>query len=118
MPETKQTPWTPGPWDYAPKLSTSENHRGYRVFSPGGSVIADVMPRDKDGIEGDANARVMTAAPELVEALEDCLRHINFVGRAMDALNHLPDYSPQLDDAERISFTARALLRRVRGEEA
>jgi hypothetical protein len=65
---------TPGPWDYSAKLSASENHRGFRIWEHGDSwVLADVMPMDEDGKQGEANARLIAAAPELLEALKTCL---------------------------------------------
>ena len=66
---------TPGPWEHSPKLSGSENHKGFNIWQllPGdhGSFIADVSPRDEDGIEGEANARLIAASPRLLAALEE-----------------------------------------------
>ena len=61
---------TPGPWEYFPKLSGSENHRGFRIGVDKGWFIADAMPIDMDGKEGEANARLIAAAPDLLEALQ------------------------------------------------
>ena len=70
---------TPGPWEYFPKLSGSENHRGFRIGVNKGWLIADAMPIDMDGKEGEANARLISAAPDLLEALKDCLRVVEFL---------------------------------------
>jgi hypothetical protein len=77
MSETKHTP---GPWDYSAKLSASENHRGFRIWEHGDSwVLADVMPMDEDGKQGEANARLIAAAPELLEALQECKQLLDMV---------------------------------------
>ena len=60
------------PWRIDEMSSPSENHRGYRIRNSQGYSIADVMPIDTDGIEGAANARLISAAPELLEALKLC----------------------------------------------
>lgn len=63
---------TPGPWQYLAKLSGSENHKGYRIVceANGRWWIADSSPIDQDGKEGEANARLIAAAPELLDALQ------------------------------------------------
>lgn len=55
---------TPRPWDYCAKLSASENHKGFTLRGPAGTagIIADIIPRDEDGIEGEANANLIVAA--------------------------------------------------------
>lgn len=60
---------TQSPWVTYPRLSGSENHRGYIVRGNDKFIVADVVPRDQDGIVGGANARLIAAAPELLEAL-------------------------------------------------
>jgi hypothetical protein len=63
---------TPGPWNFYPLLSGSENHKGYRIQDRNG-WIADCSPRDEDGKEGGANARLICAAPDLLEALQSMI---------------------------------------------
>lgn len=64
---------SPVPWTVAPRLTASENHKGYRIAGGGdGFYIADVYPMDEDGAEGGANASLIAAAPELLAALEFC----------------------------------------------
>ena len=62
---------TPGPWRYGPHLSPSENHRGYYIVSESsnGWAHATVQPGDEDGELGEANARLIAAAPDLLDAL-------------------------------------------------
>jgi len=57
---------TPGPWGYAARLSGSENHKGFGLWPATGGAIADIYPMDEDGIEGEANAQLIAAAPELL----------------------------------------------------
>ncbi len=63
---------TQGPWKFFPRLTASENHKGFRIVGGRASwLLADVMPLDSAGEEGEANARLMAAATELLDALED-----------------------------------------------
>lgn len=64
---------TPGPWSFNAKLSASENHRGFTIRSDAGWVLADVIPVDEGGVEGKANARLIAAAPDLLEAVRGLL---------------------------------------------
>jgi hypothetical protein len=66
---------TPGPWSYSARLSASENHHGFRIFGPDRWSLADVQPVDSDGIEGESNARLIAAAPALLDALERLCEH-------------------------------------------
>lgn len=66
---------TPGPWEFVPKLTASENHRGFFVRAEkatrnGKWALAEVQPGDEDGMLGKANARLIAAAPDLLEALK------------------------------------------------
>lgn len=63
---------TPGPFEALPKLSGSENHRGYSLWSTSGAGrIADVYPIDHDGREGGFNARAFAAVPDLIRELAE-----------------------------------------------
>lgn len=66
---------TPGPWECFPKLTASENHRGFVVQKSGTHKwrLADVVPMDEDGKEGAANARLIAAAPDLLAALRELM---------------------------------------------
>lgn len=68
---------TPGPWIfYNSRLSASENHPGFSIAAAPtvgrlhACVIANVVPMDEDGNEGEANARVMSAARDMYTALK------------------------------------------------
>jgi hypothetical protein len=64
---------TPGPWNAYEKASGSATGpcTGFNIHSEetGRSLIASVEPRDEDGIEGKANARLIASAPDLLAAL-------------------------------------------------
>jgi hypothetical protein len=64
---------TPGPWKYNSKLSGSENHRGFYITANRGMTIGELHPLDPDGDEGKANARLISAAPDLLESLKAIL---------------------------------------------
>jgi hypothetical protein len=61
---------TPGPWLTFANLSGSENHKGFKLVDGDGYWLADISPRDEDGIEGGANAKLMAHATDLLEALK------------------------------------------------
>lgn len=70
---------TPGPWEFVPKLTASENHRGFFVRAmkatrDGKWALAEVQPGDEDGKLGEANSRLIAAAPELLEFAEEVRR--------------------------------------------
>lgn len=66
---------TPGPWECIPKINASENHKGFfvrakKVTNDGKWSLAEVHPGDEDGKLGEANARLIAAAPELLKACQ------------------------------------------------
>jgi len=98
---------TPGPWFYRTKLSRSENHRGFTIDDSAGWV-ADVSPRDKDGIEGEANARLIICAPKLLAAL-----------KALEELWGWMPFDSGADiqeTAERLAKQAREAIREAKGQ--
>ena len=70
---------TPGDWQVLTRLSGSENHKGYRIVNSERDswFIADVSPIDEDGIEGGANAKLIAAAPDLLEAAKKVSGSLN-----------------------------------------
>ena len=65
---------TPGPWGWYVRLSASENHNSFSVRDAERHLVADVMPRDEDGVEGGANAKLIAAAPTMLKALEEIVQ--------------------------------------------
>ena len=62
---------TAGPWEFVPKLSASENHKGFFIRAEkatrnGKWALAEVQPGDEDGKLGKANARLIAAAPDML----------------------------------------------------
>ena len=115
-------PWTPGPWRILPDTPMDS----LTIVGGDGSYVA--LAGLLDNRVQVANARLIVAAPDLVEALDNTLRLIR---RAQDRLSmHLqPDSSD--DDGEvlnelltmfdgpeqrAVEKPARAVLARVRGE--
>jgi hypothetical protein len=98
-------PWTPGPWFAQPGFLTIYN------MSDGTSgltcAVASVLV-DQPGIEqANANARLIAAAPEMAEALEEC------ANRLKRAAIHL---GSDEEFAEAAVAKYRALLARIRGD--
>ena len=82
---------TRGNWEVVPKLTASENHKGFRIWCEGKGWIADVSPRDEDGTVGGANARLIADAPmllqqrdELLAALDICAQRLELYGKSAD----------------------------------
>ena len=88
------TPWTPGPWE----------QEGVIVRASGQFVLS----RD----EGEANARLVAAAPEMAEALEAIAQ---FAPDPGDHCGHCDQFDPDHRD-DCCYVMADALLARIRGE--
>lgn len=105
------------PWRYQEKLSGSENHRGYLVIDASGFRVADVSPRDEDGIEGKQLASLIAVAPQLLQALEE---QVNRATQAYDLISErfpagqVEDILELLEPGTR--FNARAAIRAAKGE--
>jgi hypothetical protein len=103
-----ETNYTPGPMSYSAKLSGSENHKGFWITDSTGWRIAEVMPIDPDGVEGEKITRLMTAAPELLKALKDLFDNA-YPPSYMDATPH--------DDYEAAIRQSRAAIAKAEGHE-
>ena len=101
--------YTPGPWACTKSKPRKVTAGGVLVCNAAirNSATAAQNKTGKDLAEAQANARLIAAAPELVEALRECLPYVTQVwvqtGDAKTAVRH-----------ER----ARALLARIEGESA
>lgn len=103
------TGWTVGPWELEVYVSSS-GWRGAEqsiAIHSGNTLIATYVtnyceyPESND--ENEANARLIAAAPDLYEALEEALAWME----TFDADARLPDFAP--------IAKARAALSRVKG---
>ena len=111
----KKEAWTPGPWHVTPSqcgvnVTIDKGVRGLRHYP-----IADVHNAESiGGIDaGRANARLIAAAPELVEALRKFTQLRSDAGAIpaaakRDLLKYCPEFIAYLDEAE-------ALLTRIGG---
>jgi hypothetical protein len=74
---------TPGPLRAVEKLSGSENHRGYTVVRGDGTIIANVMPIDEDGVLGKPYAHLFADAPTILAQRDEAvalLRRLRMTG--------------------------------------
>lgn len=105
---------TQGPWEHHAILSNSENDKGFRVMAHDGRDgrmwIADVSPvinneRGETSEEGKANARLIAAAPELLEALV----------AAVNYLSRLPPFPDRGVDVEAVRLLGVAAIAKAEG---
>lgn len=88
------------------RLSGSENHKGFDILHTDGYAVAYVIPIDEDGTAGGKLAQQFAAAPDLYEALAECVDRIDtFYG---------PPGSNHID--HELIIRARAVLAKARGE--
>ncbi len=91
---------TPGPW--------TAGNDGY-IYSAG-DIVADSTFGCLPQIEGDHNARLIAAAPDLLAALEGI---INLHGKAC---NGLPFSENETQEWTNAHYVARAAIRKAKGE--
>ncbi|MGG2041180.1 hypothetical protein [Burkholderia gladioli] len=85
MSESKQQ-WTSGPWELKSTVGTTKSSTGMmRAHQEKGGFIAEVSLY-YDG--ANANAKLIAAAPELVEALSELLEY----GLKMSGRHHAPAF--------------------------
>ena len=82
---TEKTQHSPGPWE----LQTYTNYVGFAINAPGRGCIAerwyDTPQEEPYGSELVANARLILAAPDLLEACKKAFRELNEI-RARDGV--------------------------------
>ena len=114
---TKQS-YTPGPWQYLKMRlgpNATDRRSGFVVNGPDKEPlptrICDLrVPNGLNGYpEGEANARLIAAAPEMAEALADCA-----------AWAKSRDGTPEADDKALVSIAdiTRAILAKIEGAES
>jgi len=78
---------TPGPWEIGGVKTSKKEIVGLCIFGPKEEAIVLVGKKGlMDG--GEANARLIAAAPELLEALKECLKAVNTVIAFSDMAGH------------------------------
>lgn len=116
---TIQQKWTPGPWETGP-FEGRDRHKGFYINGPPDSGphlphrIADVRaPEYFRRVEQMANARLIAAAPEMYDLLDESMTDLNCV-RAPERA------APRLQcDCWKCVFANRvyALMKRIKGEQ-
>lgn len=90
MSESKQQ-WTPGPWEWDdryPSSNTGEKTWSLIGADGYGILSCDGVENSPQGLNDDANAKLIAAAPELVEALSELLEY----GLKMSGRHHAPAF--------------------------
>ena len=104
---------TKGPWRVEACKSRGDEYRYVRTDDPRLRVICRVPLDHIDGREDEANARLIAAAPELLEALEDLALQADAVLHEADAAS--PETGMRAEMKEYI-VRARAVIAKARGE--
>lgn len=73
--------YTPGPWDYWSGYNPVDELEAQITTEDGDIVIASY---NRQIPEGEANAKLLAAAPELLEALQSCIQQITALCSADD----------------------------------
>lgn len=116
---TIQQKWTPGPW----VIQKYQNYEGFSIFSAAQELRSEqrgcLVERWEDGMSQEraemmsANARLIAAAPEMYDLLDEFLTDLNCVS--------VPDKAaPRLQcDCWKCVFANRvyALMKRIKGED-
>lgn len=127
----KEREHTPGPWSYR----QGDDHSGYEIDADNGSGPRDwlglarvemFIDFDDDGNETRrkykeeslANARLVAAAPELLEALEETAKYMQLYQWLVDDIEDTN--KPRTLDADGYNFAykaARAAIEKAKGQE-
>lgn len=117
---TKETQWTPGPWQKSGILSRSPEYKGHSVGPDGKDPVVVVPYTDSFHSECIANARLIAAAPDMYGALE----------KNSEAFSELAEWllsgdgrdmperfrKPLFADLQHLGIEARKTLAKARGE--
>lgn len=101
---------TPGPWIAEPEEASE--HRGIAITAPAnGWIVATILPDDgraADDVDW-ANAHLIAAAPELLEALKEAVAYI----RTVELLEMMPYTAKGLEAANRADIAIGKAERRT-----
>ena len=96
---------TPGPWEKAP---WSDEFQSVRIFA-GARIVGFSANSDMTREELEANARIMTFSPEMLEALVDIVSSIRAIDSQHPDLD-IPGYlSREIESCEAVIKKARGL---------
>ena len=101
--------YTSGPWRVAESTPAARVHAGDFTF-----LITNTKGADSE--EWDGNARLIAAAPDLLEALELAQIAILALIRRIDPMNADNADIAALDDAERADLAATAAIAKVQAK--
>ena len=101
---------TPGPWNIHRNFECKKGGRRWIEAKNGSEIIAHVYHIGKPGIIADANARLIAAAPELLEAL----KMLHDENKDYMKINHLGD--PYHNQSMRMALAAIAKATGGQGE--
>ena len=104
---------TPGPWEFNGPFSTTGGRNGYFVQSPDIDVCVipfGVLDTEAE-LSAKRDARLIAAAPELLEALQECITDDN----AMCIVQN--DVAYMIRRLRSISNVARAAIAKATGEQ-
>lgn len=114
---TDKAEYTPGPWSlYEPDATEYPTRAAFAIYTPQGPdpgrMVATVWHKDKIShaafnSEAEANARLIVAAPELLEAIELALQYIE---------NHSHNFVPTERQSTHVPSEIRAAIAKARGE--
>lgn len=105
-----KTEHTPGPWSYyAGESQPNPYWRNIRLYN-GERLIAEVGCTNAVG-DGDANARLIAAAPELLAALSAYQRLVGYLQRTTN-----PEEWATHGDWKRLQAEADAAIRKAKGD--
>ena len=105
---SNETKFTPGPWSLDNNDVRDEAQAVLRDAT--GCIVADAFTMDRTG-ECEANAHLIAAAPELYEALEDCMTALEPYDDAKPR-----DWKSDRENLRRVYQSARFALAKARGE--
>lgn len=99
------TKHTPGPWHF-----TSESTQWHYIHSYENGIVAEVRKRSNTNEEGEANARLIAAAPKMLAALEDACFLLNKCGI------NWKEAASMADSMKRSATDARAIIAEATGK--
>jgi hypothetical protein len=112
---------TPGPWAWSPHYKTGDGRATWSLIGSQdgyGILSCDGDENSPQGLNDEANARLIAAAPELLEALIALLPHVEHhdICGDHDAYNHADVHTCGCGPEAAVEH-ARAAIAKARGEQ-
>jgi hypothetical protein len=77
---------TPGPWSYGEQKGSPGHCTLAQVWDSYGNSLAVIEATDDEG-EATANAKLIAAAPRMLKALRQIVRHQDLIGGSMASMS-------------------------------